>query len=342
MRPTEESIPSPQSVEIFGTLGPACADEDTLVRMMENGMTGIRLNLSHTTLRRSARQLETLFAAMARCGVKLRLLIDMQGPELRIGDLDAPRELRPGETVRLGDGGIGVPEAVLPFLRPGQSVLLDDGKLLLTVAAADEGGAEARVERGGTLRSRKSLALPGADVRPPAMTEEDRENIAGAASLGVAGLMQPFVRGPEDLRAVRAQADAAGWKDMRLLAKIENRDGVRALPELLPLADEIVIARGDLGNAIPLWELPGAQKAISAACRAALVPFMVVNQMLASMEESLVPTRAEVSDIFNAVLDGAASVMVTGETAAGKHPAEVMDYLARTVRAALAYRAQRA
>ena len=150
--------------------------------------------------------------------------------------------------------------------------------------------------------------------------------------------MQPFVRDREDLQAVRAALDEAGCSRVRLLAKIENRAGLERLPQLLPAADEIVIARGDLGNDMPLWELPAAQKRIAAACRDGGKPFMVVTQMLASMERSPVPTRAEVSDIFNAVLDGAASVMVTGETAAGQYPAEVIKYLVNTVRAAERYR----
>ena len=149
--------------------------------------------------------------------------------------------------------------------------------------------------------------------------------------------MQPFVRGRADLAAVRQAMAEAGCGQARLLAKIEDRAGMDRLPELMDAADEIVIARGDLGNAMPLWELPAAQKRVAAACRAAGKPFMVVTQMLASMERSPVPTRAEVSDIFNAVLDGASSVMVTGETAAGQYPVEVIRYLVNTVRAAERY-----
>ena len=129
--------------------------------------------------------------------------------------------------------------------------------------------------------------------------------------------MLPFVRGKADILALRSALEQAGAADIRIFAKIENMDGVRALPEFLHLADEIVIARGDLGNAMPLWELPRCQKQLSAACRAAGVPFMVVTQMLDSMHTRAVPTRAEVSDIYNAVLDGASSLMLTGETAQG-------------------------
>lgn len=320
-------------VQIYGTLGPACSDTEILARLFAAGMTGVRLNLSHIGLPGAAEQIEHLHAAARRRGVMPQLLIDMQGPELRVGALPAPLTLEDGARVRLG-ADVPLPPAVLPHLLPGQEVLLDDGKLLLRVLEPLPEGALARVERGGVLQSRKSAALPGVDVRLPAMTDSDRENLRLAGDYGVTGVMQPFVRGREDLEAVRSALDAAGGRDIRLFAKIENLDGVEKLPELLPAADEIVIARGDLGNAGPLWKLPALQKRIAAACRAAGRPFMVVTQMLASMEQNPVPTRAEVSDIFNAVLDGAASVMVTGETAVGRHPVEAMEYLVNTVREA--------
>lgn len=320
-------------VQIYGTLGPACSDTETLARLFGAGMTGVRLNLSHIGLPGAVEQIEHLHAAARRRGVTAQLLIDMQGPELRVGALPAPLALEDGASVRLGTD-VPLPAAVLPHLLPGQEVLLDDGKLLLRVLEPLPEGALARVERGGVLQSRKSAALPGVDVRLPAMTDSDRENLRLARDYGVTGVMQPFVRGREDLETVRSALNAAGGRDIRLFAKIENLDGVEKLPELLPAADEIVIARGDLGNAGPLWKLPALQKRIAAACRAAGRPFMVVTQMLASMEQNPVPTRAEVSDIFNAVLDGAASVMVTGETAVGRHPVEAMEYLVNTVREA--------
>ncbi len=323
-------------MEIYGTLGPACARTETLRQMLALGMTGMRLNLSHITLAEAAPWLKALDRAAALEGTRPGVLIDMQGPELRVGPLAEPLPLTEGGTVRLG-ADIPVPGPVLPALKPGQQVLLDDGKLLLEVTDVLPDGAEARVLRGGLLRGRKSLALPGADIRSPAVTEADRDNLRAAAGFGVTAVMQPFVRGRADLAAVRQAMAEAGCGRARLLAKIEDRAGMDRLPELMDAADEIVIARGDLGNAVPLWELPAAQKRVAAACRAAGKPFMVVTQMLASMERSPVPTRAEVSDIFNAVLDGASSVMVTGETAAGQYPVEVIRYLVNTVRAAERY-----
>lgn len=316
-------------VEIYGTLGPACASVNTLEAMLREGMTGVRLNLSHVTLPEAAPMVEALREAGQRCGLAPKLLIDMQGPELRIRALPAPIELREGETVSLGF----VPTPIREKIAAGQEILLDDGKLLL--CATD--GEQAEVLRGGLLCSRKSIALPGLELRLPPLTESDRRNLALASSYGVTGVMQPFVRCREDLDALREALNEHGGEQIRIFAKIENREGVARLSELLPAADEIVIARGDLGNSGPLWELPALQKRIAAACRGAGKPFMVVTQMLASMEHSPVPTRAEVSDIFNAVLDGAASVMVTGETAVGAWPVDTIRYLARTTREAENY-----
>lgn len=320
--------------DIYGTLGPACADVETLKQMFEAGMTGIRLNLSHVTLRKAAHQVEALHKAAESCGVKAKLLIDMQGPELRLGTFECEPMLNEGEEVILGAGGIAMSEIVLPYLVAGQQVLLDDGRLLLEMLD----GSRAKVLRGGALKSRKSIALPGSKIHPPTMTIEDMENIRDAKEFGVTGVMQPFVRDAEDLKAVRAALNEAGAEDIALFAKIENMDGVEHLDELLPHCEEIVIARGDLGNAMPLWELPAVQKRISAKCRESGKNFMVVTQMLWSMEKAPVPTRAEVSDIFNAVYDGCASVMVTGETAVGKYPVEVIKYLSNTANEAEKYR----
>ena len=238
---------------------------------------------------------------------------------------------------------IELPDITIPYLIPGQEILLDDGKIHLKVVENPEnrkmGSGEkrryfAKVLWGGLLKSRKSAAFPGAKINSPTLTKADLENIRLAKEMGVTGVMQPFVRGREDLECVKNALPGAGAEDVTLFAKIENLDGVRKLEELIPEADEIVIARGDLGNAVHLWDLPSVQREISQKCLVTGKPFMVVTQMLASMERNPVPTRAEVNDIFHAVLDGASSVMVTGETAAGDYPVEVIRYLVNTVRSA--------
>lgn len=275
------------------------------------------------------------------------ILMDLQGPELRIGKLHMQRELREGDGLTLVAEGennlfdpteIPVPEMVLPYLKPEQEILLDDGRILLKVEEIFryENGfvAECTTMRGGVLKSGKSIALPQAALHPPTLTDSDFENIRAAKRYGITGVMLPFVRNKEDLQNLKQALIKYGAGDLRIFAKIENLEGVRQLPKLLPYCDEVVIARGDLGNAMPLWKLPVVQEQIAEVCRKKGTPFMVVTQMLASMEHMAVPTRAEVSDIFRAVSEGAESVMLTGETAAGNYPVEAMEYMVNTVREA--------
>ncbi len=240
-------------IDIFGTLGPACAQAETLAEMLRLGMTGVRLNLSHVTLPEAAPLTEALHRAAQRSGIQPKLLIDMQGPELRVGRFAEPLSLPEG--VVIATEALHLPPCARELLCPGQEILLDDGKLLLMCETAET----ARVVRGGVLLSRKSAALPGQSLSLPALTEADRENLALARDFGVTGVMQPFVRSRDDLVAVRAALPVG----IRLYAKIENLAGVSRLEEILDEADEIVIARGDLGNAVPLWELPALQKRIS-------------------------------------------------------------------------------
>lgn len=337
--------------KIYGTIGPACHDTDTLVRLFEKGMTGIRVNLSHTGLKEGADWLSNIHAAWRKIYVtEPEILMDLQGPELRIGRLGTERILREGDGLTLAAEGqnnlfdpteIPVPEQILPQLEIGQEIMLDDGMILLKVEDLFryENGcvAECKVLRGGILKSGKSIALPGMNLHPPTLTKSDLENIALAKQYGITGVMLPFVRNQQDLKNLKQALINANAGDVRIFAKIENMEGALQLPELLPHCDEVVIARGDLGNAMPLWKLPVVQEEIAAECRRQDKPFMVVTQMLASMEHTAVPTRAEVSDIFRAVQEGAASVMLTGETAAGEYPVEAMEYMVNTVREAEGY-----
>lgn len=325
-------------IEIYGTIGPACAEQKKLEEMFRLGMTGIRLNLSHAELEECREWTEMIRAASQAAGIQSRLLIDLQGPELRVGTLKQPLELLDETTVTLrskeNPETIPLPEIVFPCLQTGQVILLDDGKIQLMVTEEEGNTARCKVTRGGMLQSRKSVALPGVGLNLPVLTESDRRNIRRAKYHGVTGVMLPFVRGAKDLKELKRELHEADAENLEIFAKIENMDGVNHLEELLVFADQIVIARGDLGNSMPLWELPIVQAQIAETCKKAGKPFMVVTQMLASMEQRPVPTRAEMSDIFLAVLEGAASVMVTGETAVGKYPEEVIRYLSNGVKAA--------
>ncbi|MDO4812114.1 MAG: pyruvate kinase [Eubacteriales bacterium] len=312
--------------KLYATLGPACAEENTLRAMFREGMAGMRLNLSHGMLEESKTWVEAMHAAAESEGVTPDLLIDLQGPELRIGRLDAPVALKEGSTVTLGTT-FPVPECVVPNLVDGEELLLDDGLLLLRVEDAKNGVC--RVVRGGTLASRKSLAVVGRELPAPALTGLDIENLRHARDYGVTGIMQPFVRGREDLEAVRRAMAETGTQDLKIFAKIENQTGLHKLDEILPLADVVICARGDLGQAMPLWELPRAQAKIAAECKASGRDFMISTQMLHSMHHSAVPTRAEVTDVYQAARSGASYLLLTGETAVGEYPVEAMHYFSQ-------------
>lgn len=330
-------------MKIYGTIGPACQEEQKLEKMFRLGMTGMRLNVSHSSLEDVAEWIVGLHRAADSCNITADLLIDLQGPELRVGDFRFVESypLKDGETIFLSRQDetetIPVPQVVLEDTKSGQEILLDDGKILLKVVSVQDNKVKCSVVRGGNLLPRKSIALPGKQMDTPTLTKADLDNIRLAKSYGVTGVMLPFVRGAQDIRNLRQTLQEAGASDIEIYAKIENFAGVEALNEIIDEADEVVIARGDLGNAMSLWELPAIQKKIADMCNARNRRFMVVTQMLASMEHSKVPTRAEVSDIFNAVLDGASSVMLTGETAAGEYPIEAMMYMVRTVKEAIKY-----
>ena len=337
-------------IKVYGTFGPKCSDTETLYQMFCAGMTGMRLDLSHALFKDNIKPVENMLAAADRAGVKADFVIDMQGPELRTGTLNAPIFLREGDTAVFTAASAGfagrrnacipVPEIVIPWLKPDQQVQIDDGKIICRIVENNFGESliTGRILRGGILRNDRSLSLPGVDVRPATMAKSDLINIRDAKPYGITGIMQPFVRDEEDLKFLRSALEEEGCGHLRLLAKIENRVGIEHLEELLPYGDEFVVSRGDLGSDMELWELPAAQKKIASICRKAGKDFMVVTQMLTSMEHSPVPTRAEVCDIFNAVLDGAHSVMALTETATGEYPVEAMRYLANTAREALLYR----
>ena len=306
----------------------------------------MRLNLSHTALTESEGYIRNYQTAATQMGVEPQILIDMQGPELRVGQLQMPLELMKDEQALFLESSsvalctkfpaqkwMPVPKAVLAALV--DEVLLDDGKILVRVVDnMTEDVLVVEVLRGGILQSHKSIKIIGKNISLPPLTAHDIENIKVAKDYGVTALMQPFVLNGGQLREVRATLNEYGAENVEIYAKIENRLGVEHIDDILAEADVIIIARGDLGNDMPLWELPRVQKQIEAACHKAGKSYIVVTQMLATMEKNPVPTRAEVSDIYHAVYHGAWGVMLTGETAVGAYPVEAVRYLANTAKEA--------
>lgn len=325
-----------EPMEFYATLGDACAKRETLDQLFRAGMTGVRLNMSHTTLGHCAQLLNEVYWPAARQAGRpdAHLMIDLQGPELRVGKLSRPMTLKAGSDMLLGEGGVRIPRIVLETARPGQQISIDDSALLLEVRRASSSVLLCRVLRGGVLRSGKGLSLLGAEVDTPTLTGEDLDNLAMAGRFGVTHILQPFVRHRRDIEVLRGKMAELGLERVEIMAKIECHQGVEHLDEIMEAADQICIARGDLGNAMPLWKLPALQKDIARRCRERGKPFCLVTQLLWSMEQRPVPTRAEVCDIYNGVLDGASSLMLTGETAVGRWPVQAMEYLVKTAREA--------
>ena len=296
-------------MKTYATLGPACCRADLLTELLDMGLTGFRLNLSHTTLAACRPWTDAVQAARQASGRDAELIIDMRGPELRMGPLSRPVTLTAGETVTLG-----------------QEILLDDG--LMALRAESRGRAvTCTVTRGGVLESRKSITLPGVELLRPALTARDLLDLDNAAGQGVTAVMQPFVRSRHELEQVRAALHARGLDRLTLFAKVEDRQGWQSLPQWMDACDVVTVARGDLGSNLGLLHLPAAQKDIAARCRRAGKPFLVVTQLLHTMTEHPTPTRAEVLDVYNAVLDGASALMLTGETARGRYPVQAVRWL---------------
>lgn len=332
--------------EIFATFGPACRDETILKEMIDKGMTGMRWNLSHTTLLASETYIKAYQKVSNEVGVNFQILIDMQGPELRVGELKESVCFEPNEQIILCSQKdyddkdsevckkVSVPEEVIETIEAGDEILFDDGKILGNALGIEKKRVFVKMVLGGKLEGHKSIKIKGKNVKMPPLTLHDIENIKLAKEYGVTALMQPFVLSGDDLKYVRKILKENGAEDIQIFAKLENRLGVENIENIIPEADVIIIARGDLGNDMPLWELPVVQKQIENTCRKYKKPYIVVTQMLASMEENPIPTRAEISDIFHAVYHGAWGVMITGETAVGKHPVEAVRYLANTAKEA--------
>lgn len=319
-------------IKTYATLGPACCSIDTIAAMLQLGLTGFRLNLSHRTLADCRPWTDALQQAAVKVGCTPELIIDLRGAELRLPALPSPIPLSVGERILFGEGGVPLDTDILCVLRAGQTILIDDGAVEVTVESANGTSARCRCLRGGTIEGRKSITLPGIEIPRPAVSAADHADLSVARQHGVTAVMQPFVRNREDLLQVRQALTQHGLQDLKIFAKVENAEGLRSVADWLGLCDVVTIARGDLGSNLCLYDLPRAQKRIAAACRAAGKDFLVVTHLLQSMIHNSVPTRAEVTDIYNACLDGAAALMLTGETAQGKHGVEAVQILLEMAR----------
>jgi pyruvate kinase len=333
-------------IKIVATLGPASRTRDHLRALSLAGADVFRINMSHTTHHNLAALVETVRAVEADLERPIAILVDLQGPKLRLGKLPGgERDLETGSRVVFTRGETAADVEAIPIphseifaaLKPGRNILIDDGKVRLVAQEVGEDVIRAAVLQGGLIKDHKGVNLPDTVLPIPALTPKDRADLDYALSLPVDWLGLSFVQRPDDVAELRKlTAGRAG-----VLSKIEKPAALQTLDEILMLSDAVMVARGDLGVELPLEDVPGRQKQIIQAARHAGKPVVVATQMLESMITSPVPTRAEVSDVANAVYEGADAVMLSAETAAGAYPAEavaVMDRIAFAVESDALYR----
>ena len=327
---------------IVATLGPASEDAKTVRALVDAGVDVFRLNFSYGDHAFHARLIESVRAASEEAGRVVAVMQDLQGPKIRVGALSGGSvRLKRGERVRItandvtGDAG-RIPvsyERLSKDVNPGDHILLDDGAIDLRVDSARRGEVVCEVVVGGVLKSGKGMNLPGVEIKAPALTPKDRDDLRFGLEQGVDFVALSFVRSHRDADAVRKVMKSAG-KRAPVIAKIEKPQALRALSRVLRAFDSVMVARGDLGVEIGPEKVPLEQKRIIEGANALGKPVITATQMLESMINSPRPTRAEASDVANAVLDGTDAVMLSGETAAGKYPVESVRVMDRIVREA--------
>jgi pyruvate kinase len=321
--------------KVVCTLGPATSDPDVVRAMVAAGMDMARINMSHGRRSEHLAAVDAVRDAAEELGRPVAVLVDLAGPKIRVGNLAAPRELVPGETVVLAPEeeaeGQEIPTTYAELaqeIRAGDPVLLDDGLLELRCQGTEGSRTHLTVIRGGLLKSRKGINLPSLNVRAPSLTEKDLEDLEFALGIGAEYIGLSFVRRPEDVVDLK---ERVGGRAL-VVAKIEKVQALRSMAEILPETDAVMVARGDLGVELPFERVPLAQKRIVQGANFSGRPVITATQMLESMIESPRPTRAEASDVANAILDGSDAVMLSGETAVGKYPLQALEALVRIAR----------
>jgi pyruvate kinase len=334
--PTPVCLPA-NKTRIVATIGPASSSLDVLERMIQAGMNVARLNFSHGEFATHQQNILTLRAAAQATGRPLAIMADLSGPKMRIGRLTAePVQLKPGDAFTLTtDNTVGDQQRVsvsfarLPkVVKPGDRLSLNDGYIQLEVVEVRGPDVLCKVMVGGELRSRKGLNLPGIDLGVSAFTDRDRECLRFALAQGVDAVSQSFVEGAADLEAVRQAARDAGRQPF-LIAKIERKRALERIDEILDAADGIMIARGDLGVEVPIERIAVIQKDLIREANRRAKPVITATQMLESMIHDSLPSRAEATDVSNAVLDGTDAVMLSAESAMGDFPVESVAMLSR-------------
>lgn len=331
--------------KIVATIGPSSDDENVLEKLIKAGVNVARLNFSHGSQEQHAARIQAIRRVSKRLNRAVGILQDLQGPKIRIGQLAAPMQLNENESVTLFDMEGKTPEEegfLIPVdfselfasVHAGDRLLLDDGRLELQVDSVDQGALSAQVIVGGVLSSFKGINLPGVQLRGPGYTSKDKADLEFGVAQGVDAVAVSFVRTPEDVTQVREAMEgfSNGKPAPMLIAKLERPEAIENLNEILGVVDGVMVARGDLGVELPPERVPVLQKHIIRRASACGKIVITATQMLESMIENPLPTRAETSDVANAIFDGTDAVMLAAETASGQYPIKTVKMMARVIK----------
>ena len=323
-----------RKTKIVCTIGPATEDVETLKKLIKAGMNVARINFSHGNYEDQKQKIANVKQAREELNMPVALLLDTQGPEIRTGVLEQmPVELKAHDIFTLvNEDIIGNKERVsvsykelYKDIKVGTQILIDDGKIELQVKEIKDKDVVCEVMNGGMLGNRKSINLPGTHVNLPSLKEKDIQDLKDGCKADFDFIAASFIRSKEDVLAIRKVLDENGGKDIKIISKIENQEGIDNLDEIIELSDGIMVARGDLGVEIPFYEVPIMQKKFIQKCNDAGKMVITATQMLDSMTENPNPTRAEVSDVANAIFDVTGAIMLSGETATGKYPVKCVE-----------------
>ncbi len=332
-----------RKTKLVCTLGPATDDENMLEKIAAAGMDVARLNFSHGTHEEHKKRIDAVKRIRDKTGQNIAVMLDTKGPEIRIKQFaEGSVSLNEGERFTLncegnepGDKtGICITYDISGKVAVGDIILADDGLISMCVVGVEGKKVLTEIKNGGVLSNNKSLNIPGVEIPMPALTQKDNEDIIFGIENDIDFISASFIRSASDVLAIRSFLEKNDGDDIKIIAKIENRQGIDNIDEIIRFSDGVMVARGDLGVEIPAEEVPMVQKRCIKKCNEAGKPVITATQMLDSMMRSPRPTRAEVADVANAVLDGSDAVMLSGETAAGKYPLEAVSIMAKTAQKA--------
>jgi pyruvate kinase len=334
-------MPNNKKTKIVATLGPATGTKEILTELASNGVNVFRINFSHAVYEDVKEKVKIIREINEEQGYNVAILADLQGPKLRVGVMEEDVLLNDGATFTFTtEQCIGDKErAFMTYgrfpkdVKVGEQILVDDGKLCFEVVSTDKKTeVVTKVVVGGALKSKKGVNLPNTAISLPALTKKDKEDAIFALSLAVDWIALSFVRTPEDLRMLRDLIAQHSAYRVPVIAKIEKPEAVDNIDALIPYCDGLMVARGDLGVEIPMQEVPLIQKMLVRRAKNARIPVIIATQMMETMIDNSVPTRAEVNDVANSIMDGSDAVMLSGETSVGKHPVKVIQKMSEIIK----------